>query len=172
MLTPTVRRTYAPRGQTPILYGWDRRDRVSAISAITVSPKRKRLNLYCLLLPDNENVHAEDIVTFLRMLKRHIPRPLTILWDRHNIHDRSSVVQRYLDRHSEIKTEKFPAYAPELNPDEQIWNHTKYKGLANFVPKDTKELKEQIAIHLRKLRSRKDLLASFVRHSGLGIKVG
>jgi len=72
MLTPTVRRTLAPRGQTPLHYCWDRRDRISAISAITVSPKRKRLNLYFNLLPDNENVHAEDVVGFLRCL-----RPLT-----------------------------------------------------------------------------------------------
>src|SRR4051812_4988388 len=34
-LTPTVRRTLAPRGQTPVLDAWDRRDRWSAISCIT-----------------------------------------------------------------------------------------------------------------------------------------
>src|SRR5215470_17022995 len=37
-LTPTVRRTLAPRGKPPILDAWDRRDRWSAISCITVSP--------------------------------------------------------------------------------------------------------------------------------------
>jgi hypothetical protein len=45
MLNPTVRRTYAPRGETPILKSWDRRDRISALGAITVSPKQQRLNL-------------------------------------------------------------------------------------------------------------------------------
>jgi hypothetical protein len=40
MLTPTVRRTLAPRGKTPILRSWDRHDRISALSAVTVSPKR------------------------------------------------------------------------------------------------------------------------------------
>ncbi|MFQ6034567.1 MAG: IS630 family transposase, partial [Sedimentisphaerales bacterium] len=68
MLTPTVRRTLAPRGQTPIHHCWDRRDRISAISAITISPIRKRRGLYFTLLADNENVHAEDVVSFLRQL--------------------------------------------------------------------------------------------------------
>ena len=43
MLTPTVRRTLAPRGETPILKTWDRHDRISAISAVTISPKQQAL---------------------------------------------------------------------------------------------------------------------------------
>ena len=60
MLTPTARRSFAPRGQTPILKGWDRHDRISAISGITVSPKKRRLGLYFQLMPDDVNVHGED----------------------------------------------------------------------------------------------------------------
>src|SRR5205823_8787949 len=45
-LTPSVRRTLAPRGRTPILEAWDRRDRISAISAVTLSPKAGRPGLY------------------------------------------------------------------------------------------------------------------------------
>src|SRR5207253_4038890 len=72
MLTPTVRRTWAPRGETPILDAWDRRDRISAISSITVSPKTRRLNLYFDLLWDNKNVRGEDVVDYLRHLKAHL----------------------------------------------------------------------------------------------------
>src|ERR1700693_942732 len=43
-LTPTVRRTLAPRGCTPVLEAWDRRDKLSSISAITVSPLASRTN--------------------------------------------------------------------------------------------------------------------------------
>src|SRR5262249_49248161 len=55
MLNPTVRRTWAPRGQTPILRAWDRRDRISAISSISVSPRNRTLCLHFELLPDNAN---------------------------------------------------------------------------------------------------------------------
>ena len=42
-LTPTVRRRLAPRGETPIPKGWDRHGRITAFSAVTVSPKWRRL---------------------------------------------------------------------------------------------------------------------------------
>src|SRR6516225_1875263 len=80
MLTPTVRRTLAPRGRTPIIKSWDYHDRISAISAVTVSPKRRRVGLYLRLLPDDANAHGEDTVAFLRLLRWHIPGPLTVLW--------------------------------------------------------------------------------------------
>ena len=53
MLQPVVRRTWAPRGQTPILRQWDRRDRLSTISALTVAPRRRRIGLYRALYPHN-----------------------------------------------------------------------------------------------------------------------
>ena len=55
MLTPTVRRTLAPRGQTPLQNAWDRHDRISVISALTISPVRRRLGLYFQLLPTDAN---------------------------------------------------------------------------------------------------------------------
>lgn len=169
MLTPTVRRTLAPRGQTPIHYSWDRRDRISSISVVTVSPKRKRLGLYFTLLPDNENVHATDTVLFLRQLKRHIPGKLTIVWDRGNVHDRSRDVRKYLAKHPEIVTERFPSYAPELNPDEGVWCHIKYSRLPNFAPRNTMHLRRRLHVEFRLLRKKPKLLASFIQKAKLPI---
>lgn len=56
MLQPVVRRTWAPTGQTPIQYSWDRRDRLSAISAITVSPVRRRFGIYFHIY--SQNIHS------------------------------------------------------------------------------------------------------------------
>src|SRR4051794_14452808 len=78
-LTPTVRRTLAPRGKTPVLAAWDRRDRLSAISAITVSPVAARPNLYFEVF--DHTVHAEQVVAFLADLHRRLG-PLTVVWDR------------------------------------------------------------------------------------------
>jgi hypothetical protein len=171
MLTPTVRRTFAPRGQTPIIKSWDRHDRISAISAVTVSPKRKRLGLYFHLMPDDENVHGEDTVEFLKQLRRHIPGPMTVLWDRGNVHDRSKVVRAYLAGHPEIVTEKFPSYAPETNPDEMVWQHTKHARLSNFTPDDVAELRATVVAELERLHGRPDLLAAFIRHAKVPIRL-
>ena len=45
-LNPSVRRTLAPGGRTPVLEAWDRRDRISAIGCVTTSPVRARPGLY------------------------------------------------------------------------------------------------------------------------------
>jgi hypothetical protein len=45
---------------------------------------------------------------------------ITILWDGSRIHDRSKAVQAWLAKHPDVKTERLPAYAFELNPDELV----------------------------------------------------
>lgn len=165
MLTPTVRRTWAPRGSKPLLDCWDRRDRLSAISGLTVSPQARRLNLHFQLLP--ENARGEDVVEFLRQLKRQLGGPLTVLWDRGQIHSKSTVVQAYLAKHREIVVEDLPAYAPELNPDELVWAWSKNGRLANLAAEDTDELAECVIDELMYLKEHPHLLASFLEKTKL-----
>jgi transposase len=171
MLTPTVRRTFAPRGKTPVLKSWDRHDRISAISAITVSPTRRRLGLVYRLLPDDVNARGEHVVEFLRELRRRMPAPMTILWDRGNIHDRSRAVRAYLADHPSIETEPFPSYTPEANPDEGVWQHAKHGRLANFAAEGTAELRAELVKELERLDRRPKLLASFIRHARIPIRL-
>jgi transposase len=170
-LAPLVRRTYAPRGRTPIVEAWHRKGRISAISAVTVSPIRRRPNLYFRLLADNTNAHGEDTVAFLAQLRGEIQGPMTILWDQSRIHERSAVVRKYLARHLEIVTEDFPGYAPDANPDEGVWGYTKYHRLPNYAPEDTWELRSRLIAELSALRRRPDLLASFIRHAEIPLRL-
>jgi transposase len=164
MLQPTVRRTWARKGQTPILKSYDRRDRLSAISAITVSPKRRRLGLYFDLL--DHNVLADDFQAFVDQLLRRVGRPIILVIDRYSVH--RSAAKALLARHAKrLQIEWLPAYAPELNPDEQVWNHTKYADLANFVPDDILHLGRSVCASLRALRSQQTLLLSFFNHAKL-----
>jgi transposase len=167
MLTPTVRRTWGPTGQTPVLPCSDRRDRISAISAITLSPKRPRLNFCFTLLADNKNVKAPDIVAFLRLVKQKLGGPFTVLWDGSNTHSRSRLVKAYLAKHPEIVAETLPAYAPEINPDENVWSWTKYGRLANLAAQDTRELRERIEQEFAVLCKERGYLDSFIQDAEL-----
>ncbi len=167
MLTPTVRRTWAPQGQTPLLSCWDRRDRLSAISCITVSPQRARLNFYFTLLPDNTNVTADHIVAFFRQLKHELGGAFTVIWDGATIHSRAGVVKAYLAQHPEIVAETLPGYAPELNPDEGVWGWTKYGRLANLAAANTLELRQRIQEEFKELRTDHQLLNSFLHEADL-----
>lgn len=171
MLTPTVRRTWAPRGQTPILNAWDRRDRISAISSLSISPVARRVNLHFDLLPDNTNVYGEDVVEYLRKLKANLGGPLTVLWDRGGVHDKSKAVQAFLAKHPEIQTEKLPAYAPELNPDELVWAWTKYGRLGNLAAENADWLRDYIITELVYLKNHPEILNSFIEKPGFSLRI-
>jgi len=164
MLQPTVRRTWAPKGQTPIHYSWDRHDRLSVISAITLSPKRRRLGLYFDVF--DRNITAEQAEPFVAALLEHFPKGIILVWDRWSVHRSASrcLSKRFPRR---LRVEWLPAYAPDLNPDEQVWNRTKYADLANFIPDDITHLSRSVCQSLRRTRSQQTLLRSFFKHAGL-----
>ena len=85
MLQPVFRRTWAPRGQTPILRQWDRRDRLSAISALTVAPRRRRFGLYWALHHAQHPERRRSCASS-RHLHRHLPHGFTLIWDRSRPH--------------------------------------------------------------------------------------
>ena len=119
MLQPTVRRTWAPQGQTPIHRSWDRHDRLSAISAVTVSPTRRRLGLYFDIL--DHNVKTDDFTAFVVHVLRRLGRPITLVMDRYAVH-RSAAKQLQRRFGRRVQIEWLPAYAPELNPDEPVFS--------------------------------------------------
>ena len=172
MLTPVARRTFAPRGVTPIQKCWARHGRISVISAVSVSPKRHRLGLYFRLLPENTGAKAADTVAFLRQVRRSLRGPLTICWDRSRIHDTSLLVREWLAKHPEVETVKFPGYAPELNPDEYVWSHTKYAELCNYAAPNLPELGTKVKEALQTLRHRRDVLQGFIDHAHLNWNAG
>jgi transposase len=162
MLAPVVRRTLAPRGKTPLIDCSDRHDRISVISAITLSPQALRVGLHFMLLADDENCHGEEVVLFLRQLKGELGGPWTIVWDRSQIHSRSRVVKGWLAKHPEVVVEDFPAHAPNTNPDESVWCWTKYGRLCNLAPSDVDDLREHVWNALVALKQQPQLLKSFI----------
>jgi transposase len=164
MLQPVCRRTWAPRGQTPILRQWDRRDRLSVLSALTVAPRRRRFGLYWAF--HRENIRSAEVLRFLQALRRHVPHGFTLIWDRHRPH-RATCVTRWLAKYPRIVVEWLPAYAPDLNPVELVWSHTKYGDLANFAPEDLATLEGAVFNALSETRGDRTLLAAFVRAAGL-----
>ncbi|MEM3484678.1 MAG: transposase [Candidatus Methanomethyliaceae archaeon] len=149
MLQPRVRRTWVPRGQTPIQYGWGRHDRLLVISAHTVAPVRQRLGLYSRIHRDN--VRWEKVVAFLTLLHRHLRRRFVLVLERWNGH-RKAIRILQAARPDWFEVECLPVYAPDLNPVEMVWNHTKYGDLAHFIPEDVEDLHQAITASLSSTR--------------------
>lgn len=169
MLRPLVRRTWAPRGRTPVVRCWDRRDRLSVTAAITLPPSRARHRLGALFRIHDHNVRTADTLRFLRELDRHLGGPLIVVLDRLNVH-RAAVKRWRASRARDAspqRVEWLPPYAPELNPVEQIWNQGKRGDLANASPADVADLRRRVRRALIRQRVRPNLLAAFFDHAGL-----
>lgn len=159
-----MRRTWAPKGQTPLFRCAGHWEKISAISAIIVSPKRRRVALSARFHPD-QNIRSPEVVAFLRHLLTHLRGHVVLLWDNGNPH-KGALVNEFLRTHPRLHAHRFPAYAPELNPDEFIWTHLK-GALANSNPRDLRHLTEFLHSPLQRLRQSQRLLWSCIYASDL-----
>jgi transposase len=159
-LKPSVLRTWAPKGQTPVLryrFNWKR---LSAISGITPTG-------YLYILLRDGTISSTQVIEFLRYLLRARRGRILLVWDRSPTH-RARVVQDFLFRHRRrLTTEYLPPYAPELNPDEHLWSYLKYVGLANFCPDLLGDLRDELRRHIRRIKKRPKLIRSFCKNAGL-----
>lgn len=169
-MMPLVRRTWAPRGQTPFL--WQRTNsyrKVSTIAVLVVSPRRDQVQLFFRLHP-NANINAALALSFLQHLRRHVRGPVVLLWDRLLAH-RARIVQIYIAKKKTWRSEFLPPYAPELNPVENLWNYLKTNSMANEAIYDVGILTKTARRHGRTLQRRQPLLRSFMKHTPLFLRL-
>lgn len=154
-------RTWAPRGETPVLqysFNWKL---LSAIAGLSF------WNFYFRLYPGT--IRSAQIVDFLGRLRRQFGGKLLIVWDGLQAH-RSRKVRDYVAASDgDLKLEFLPPYAPELNPVEQIWNYGKNRELANFCPADITELRGFARRSFRRMQRRPTLIAAFWKQTELAL---
>ena len=160
---PTVVRTYAPVGQTPIVHEHLSRDHLSVISAISLEGK-------LLMMEQERSFNSQDVVRFLKHLLGQIPGKLLLIWDGSPIH-RGRAVKDFLasGASSRLKLEQLPGYAPDLNPDEGIWKHLKYVELKNVCCQSLAELKVQLRKAKERLRHKRDIILGCIRQPGFEV---
>jgi len=154
-------RTYAPAGQTPVVRECLTHDHLSAMSGIT--PKGK-----LHMTVQERSYKGPDVVNFLRHLLRHIPGKLLVLWDGAPIH-RSRVVKDFLAKGApdRVQLEQLPAYAPELSPDEGIWNYLKRVELKNLSCHNLSHLGRELRQAKERLRHKAHIIRAYIKQPGL-----
>jgi hypothetical protein len=170
-MAPLVRRTWAPRGRTPVLMQRGRsRRKVSVIGALVISPQRRRVRAYFGLLPD-ANFDGESILAFLIQLCRALGVPIALIWDRLSAHIGEPVAAWLVRNRHRVRAHLLPPYAPELNPVELIWGHTKCNPLANFAPSELEELLDQTQLATLAIGDDEPMLRSFLKHCPLSLRL-
>ncbi|MBL0167682.1 MAG: IS630 family transposase [Propionivibrio sp.] len=149
---PTRVRTWALKGQTPIIqfhFNWNH---VSVIAGLT------RTN--CMFRLHEGSIKKEEIVAFLKALKAHLKQPLLVIWDGLRAH-RSRLVREYLDRlDGHIQIAFLPPYAPDMNPVEYLWAWLKRHALANYCPNTLSELHTTARNKLKSAQKRPSIIAA------------
>ena len=157
-------RTYAPRGQTPVLRVFLTRDHLAAISGVTPDGR-------LFLLLQERPLRSPDVVRFLKHLLAHVPGKLLVIWDGAPIH-RGRPVQDFLASGAagRLRLAPLPGYAPDLNPlDQGIWRHLKHVELRNVCCRDLRHLGGEIRAAARRLRRKPHLVRAGIRHAGYAL---
>jgi len=152
-------RTWAPKGETPVLqyhFNWKV---LSAMAGVTW------WNFYFRLFPGA--IRAPQVAQFLRHLLRHLGGKLLVIWDGLPTH-RSRLVKAFVaEQGGRLQLEFLPGYAPELNPVEYLWGYWKAHLLPNFCPKNFGELSYCARRALRRMRRRPTLVTAFWKQANL-----
>ena len=154
-------RTDAPVGHTPLLREWCTRDHLSAISAISPAGK---LYFHC----QDHALDSGDVVAFLEHLLREVPGRLVLIWDGSPIH-RSQVIRAFLANGAaqRLHLERLPAYAPELNPDEGVWQQLKGVELGNVCCVDLPHLHRELRDAVKRVRRKPRIIQGCFQGAGL-----
>lgn len=158
---PFVTRTFAPKGQTPVLRAPCTRDHLSAISAVTEDGR-------LFFKVKDGAFNSDDMTVFLDHLQRHMQGKLVVIWDGAPIH-RSKRIRAYLadGAAARVRLERLPGYAPELNPDEGVWSHLKCVELKNLVCHGLDELRDEMRKAVMRLRMKPRVIQGCFTHAGL-----
>jgi transposase len=164
-LKPSVRRTWAPRGQTPILahrFNWKR---LNAIGTLVCDPDGSQPDLLLHLQP--KSIKEDAVIAYVEALHEQVPGLLDIVLD----HLRAHCGQKFADYQDQnrdwLHVEWFPRYAPELNPIEYFWSACRGKPLANLSPDRLDQLQRAVERAHRKTRADPPLLKGFLVASKL-----
>ena len=149
---PTRVRTWAPRGQTPVLLETFNWKSLSIIGGLALW--RFYFQIHA------GSIKSPQVVEFLGHLQRHIRGKILLIWDGAPIH-RCALVRDYVAAtKGRLLVERLPAYAPELNPVEYMWGHLKNHEIGNLIASQAWELSLQATSALRRMRRRRSIIVA------------
>lgn len=149
-------RTWAPKGKTPEVRTSGRRQSVSAISAVNA----RGAFWYKIY---TERLNATRFIEFLKAFRRGRRQPIYLVVDGHPSHRARIVAQYVQSLKGRLELHFLPGYAPELNPDEFVWNHLKRQGVSKKPLRKNESLRDRVEEDLASIKSRPALVRSFFR---------
>jgi len=147
--------TWGKVGETPVVRDSGGRFGLKLISAVTPSGEMRFSFI-------NENMNSGKFIQFLKKLRSDAGRPIIVITDNARYHH-SKETQAFIEEQADSIVMAFlPAYSPELNPDEQVWNHAKAR-LAKLPIIDKESMKRSVLSIMRSIQKQSALTSSFFK---------
>jgi transposase len=148
--------TWAKRGKTPIVSTTAARFGLNLVSAIKPRGQMR-------FMITKGRVGANVFIDFLIRLLHNAKRPIFLIVDGHSANRAKKVRQFVKSVKDRLRLFFLPQYAPELNPDEWVWNHLKHHGIGRHALSSKLEIKRVVISHMRRLQKPPHLACSFFR---------
>jgi transposase len=134
---PPLGRTYGLKGHTPVVASSGQRQSINVISAINASGAFWAATY-------TGKLDAESFVIFLRNFMKGRRTKVFLVVDGHPAH-KAKVVKEYVAQtKGRLELYFLPPYAPDLNPDEFVWNYMKSAGVSKKPLKKNESLRERV----------------------------
>lgn len=145
--------TWSAIGDTPVAKDSGDRFGIKLISAVT-----PRGDMRFGVIEGRMN--SDKFIKYLKKLHHDAGKPIIVIADNASYH-KSKKTRTFVEQSKgEITLAYLPRYAPELNPDEQVWNHAKKALGQKFIA--TKDDMKRMAIQvLHSIQKRRSLICSF-----------
>jgi hypothetical protein len=167
-LIPPVRRSWSPRGCTPILRHRVAWKRASMAAALGYHPDGTKARLCFHLQPDSYD--TDSLIGVLEQLAGfYAGQQVVLLWDGLSSHWSYKMRAHLNEQRHWLTVERLPAYAPELNPVEYLWANLKGTELANFDGDTVAEVADQARHGIQRICDSDSLAVGFLAHTGLSL---
>ena len=156
-LCANVVKTYAPKGETPIIAMQDTKGYQYVCLASSVSEQGK-----IFFDIRSNSFKGEGIINYLTKLLESTSGKILLIWDNASWH-KSQEVKDFLKTElgNRLWVAHTPPYSPELNPDELVWSCLKKVLLPNKTAKNIEELKNMAQKAMTIIQESATLVKSF-----------
>lgn len=149
--------TWAPQGHTPVVPATGARFKINMLSAVSAAGALR-------FMVTEKNVTSSVFIDFLKRLLHDSQQPVYLIVDQHPVH-KSKLVQEFVaSTGGRLRIFHLPPYSPELNPDEQVWNHVKHHGIGRMLTKGLSELTKRVMERLEFLQKTPEIVRNFFRN--------
>jgi transposase len=154
-LIPSMRTTWAPIGETPVIKVTGKRGGICVSSAISPAGRM-------VFRIEKGRMTAQTYIDFLlKIILQHPNRKIVVVTDNAPIHKAKLVKEFILSNKKRVTLFHIPSYSPDLNPDEHVWAYLKAYELVAHQAQNKEELKKIVNAKMNKIGRKKELIHSF-----------